>query len=1053
MGSKFSTSANIIRDEHKSLEYLVTPNSAHVATEICDSYRKGIHSFTLIGSYGTGKSSFLLAFHESLERAKPFNINLGIKTKNVQTLRVVGQYQSLIKYFRELFNIEDDFDGNQKILNHLYELSGECDLLVIYLDEFGKFLEYASSHEPDKELYFLQQLAELVNGHEREILLISTLHQNFEAYGANMAQDSQKKEWRKVKGRFKELTFNEPVEQLLLLAAEKLGGERKASAPMAGLAKAKHLLGIKGVNLESVEQKLAPLDIISATVLTKALQHYGQNERSLFTFLESDIGQDEWVSVPKVYDYLLNSFYSFLHSSYNPHYRHWQAMQAGVERIEALDLEDTELSLAIYKTVGLLHLFGNKGAQVDTETLEAYFEQVAEKGKVTHALDELKSRKLILFAKYKESFKIIEGTDVDFDHELNRAEEDLDRSFNIPSILQEHFEFPFLQAKEVSYRTGTPRLFEFEISTEVLSKLNPVGATDGYVNLVFNPELSLKEVKEQSTMIENAVVVGYFTNSQQIEDRIFEILKTKKVMADNAEDLVAKQEFQKIIASNERLLSHEVMGSLYSDKVRWFFKGTERKDIRGPKSLNKFLSDVCFDRYSATPIFKNELLNKHKISSSIHTARKNYFLHLSDHWNEPGLGFESDRFPPEKTIYQTLLEANGMCKEIDGRWDLGEPIKLNGFDKVWEACGHFLKAAQHEKKNISELWTILSSQPFKLKLGLIDFWVPTFLFTNRGDFALYEGEKFIPVLNDSVMYLMTRQPHKYQVKSFEISDLRVRVFNKYREVLDQESQGKIRGDKLVESLKPFLVFYKSLNSYAQNTKRLSEEALALRSAITSAKDLEETFFSAIPKAMKWDMELTASTDAKLSEFAVRLNEAIQELKHAFPELLNRFESFLCNEILDKKIEFEGYKTTLAERYSNIKEHKLLPKQKTFVARLNSPLSDRDSWLASIAQALLGKSIDQITDQEEELLKDRLRHMILELDNLLELHAISVDEGDQVFKLDLTNTDGLRSLNVRISKAKQKEVGQVFKQVSKLLSKHKNVSLAVLSKLIEKELEQ
>jgi len=1053
MANRFNTSTNIIRDEKRKLDYVVTPNAEHVAQEIGKAYRNGIHSFTLIGSYGTGKSSFLLAFLESLTKGAPLKVDLGFSPKKVDTLRLVGQYQSVIRHFHEQFDIDEDFAGNQKIFDHLFELTRNCDLLVIYLDEFGKFLEYASKNDPDKELYFLQQLAEFANDHEREILLISTLHQSFEAYASNLVQESQKREWKKVKGRYKELTFNEPVEQLLYLAAEKLAGNGVQSPRLAKMAKEKHLLGMSPSMLESIDSKLAPLDVIAAGVLTRALQAYGQNERSLFTFLESDLTDDQWFSLPRVYDYLFSSFYSYLETSHNKHFRQWRAIISGIDRIESSGMENTSLGLDIFKAVALLQLFGHKGAHVDEETIITYFSPIADKDGVKRTLETLKGRKLLTFAKYSNSFKIIEGTDIDFDFELNQAEGAVDRGFDLPSILAEHFNFSVIQAKEVSYLKGTPRLFTFHISTDVASNLSPLGAIDGYINLVFNDKLSFKSIKEKSSTSEKAVLVAYYTNSKEIEDRVYEILKTKKVLSDVDKDPVAKQEFLNILSSHERLLTHEVIGSLYTEKVRWFFRGEERRGIGGQKQLNRLLSNVSNSCYPDTPVFKNELLNKHKISASIHTARKNYFLHLASRWNEPDLGFEADRFPPEKTIYQTLMQVNGMHRKVNGAWDLVSPNRNNGFDKVWDACKSFLDGARSERTPITKLWELLEGRPFKLKLGLIDFWVPTFLFMNRGDFALYDEDRFIPELNDSVMYLITRQPQKYWVKSFELSDLRLRVFNKYREVLAQDSQDKISGGNLIESLKPFLVFYKSLNSYAQQTERLSEEAQALRAAILSARDLEETFFDAIPKALKLDANLTESSEKQLSEFAHALNEAIQELKLAYAELLNRFEGFICDEVLGKRVAFEQYKKALSSRYSKVKEHRLLPKQKVFVARLGSPLDDRDSWLASIAQALLGKPLDQIKDHEEDVLKDRLAHMVRELDNLQELHGLNVEEGEQVFKLDVTTEEGLKSQQVRISKGKRKEVDSVSDEVAKLLSKHKGISLAVLSKLIEKELKK
>jgi hypothetical protein len=1049
MAGKFSPSVNIIRDSGRRLDYVITPNAEHIAREMGRDYRNGFRSFTVIGSYGTGKSSFLMALERSIKGESLLGIDLGFRPKKVESLRIVGQYQSLIAHFHELFDIHDDFEGNQKIFDHLYQLAKGSDLLVVYLDEFGKFLEYGSKHGADKELYFLQQLAEFVNDHDKEILLVSTLHQNFEAYSTNMAEESQKREWRKVKGRFKELTFNEPVEQLLFLAAQKLEGKGKGHSRLA-LAKAKKLLPFASDAVDAFDTRLAPLDIISAAVLTKALQVYGQNERSLFTFLESDLRDDEWVDVSKVYDYLFGSFYSQLNSGHNQHYRHWQGMQSGVERIELGDFDQWEVALAVFKSIGLLQLFASKAASLDSEMLCTYFDGRYVKKDVEGALKELAKRKLIVFARYNNSYKLIEGTDVDFDQELIRAGEAVDRGFNVTSLLTEHFDFPVLMAKEVSYRKGTPRLFRFEISEEPQLKLQPTGEIDGYINLVFNDRLQPSEVQKLSKRNDGMVLYGFFTNSKSIQDHLFEILKTKKVLADNEEDFVAKQEFEKIQESHKRLLNHEVQGSLFSERVRWFCDG-EEVQIGDHKALNAQLSNICNSVYSLTPRLDNELMNKHKISSSIHTARKLFLEQLVDHWEEEELGFEKDKFPPERSIYRSLLLNNGMHRFENGAWDLVEPNSKHGFQEVWQVSWDFLEESRREPRSLNILMDTLRSAPFKLKQGLIDFWVPTFLFINRGDFALFEQGRFTPHLTAATLNLVTKNPKDFQVKAFEITGFRLQVFNKYREFLQQKEQTKLSQAGFIESVRPFLIFYRDLNDYAKRTNQISQEAIALRSAIMNAQDPEQTFFEAFPKAL--GIEITDTSDAKLSEFAVKLNEAVEELKAAYAELLNRLEGFICQELLGKRMEFEGYRKALSKRVADIQEHRLLPKQKSFIARVKSPIDDRDSWLASIAQAVLGKPLTQIEDSEELVLFDRLRRTIEELDNLQVLHKMKAEEGEQVYKLDITTSDGVRTQNVRIPKAKAAEVEKVTNEVEQLLQKNNSLTLAVLSRLLQKALDK
>ena len=82
-------------------------------------------------------------------------------------------------------------------------------------------MEYAAKESPEEELYFIQQLAEFANSPELPVLFISTLHQPFEEYALALTK-TQKKEWDKVKGRLVEISFNEPVEQLLFLASERI---------------------------------------------------------------------------------------------------------------------------------------------------------------------------------------------------------------------------------------------------------------------------------------------------------------------------------------------------------------------------------------------------------------------------------------------------------------------------------------------------------------------------------------------------------------------------------------------------------------------------------------------------------------------------------------------------------------------------------------------------------------------------------------------------------------------------------------------------------------
>lgn len=1053
MEVKYTPSVNIIRDSEKSAHgYIPTNNSKRIVGEIEKGFQVGIRAFTLIGSYGTGKSSFLIALKNSIQNKGPFDVEFK-NSKKVKFIEMVGQYQSITKYFEEYFDIKDDYEGSQKVLDQIFIESKKNDLNVIFIDEFGKFLEYASKHNPEKELYFLQNLAELVSNPKANTILLTTLHQNFETYGLKLTEKNQKTEWRKVKGRFKELTFNEPVEQLIEIAADFIDNSNKSIGSLIPLLKSKKLFAGNFSNFEALENRLFPLDLISASALTYAIQKYGQNERSLFSFLEEDLEKGKWFSLVDVYNYIYNSYYSHITSGYNPHYKNWQAIYNALERIDSIEFSDRSACKAVIKSIGLLQIFSSKGSKIDSDFIINYLSfGDYDKKEVKIALEELERKKITRFAKYDGSYKLLEGTDVDFDFELNKAEDSLDKNFQLLELLKEHFKFPVIEAKKVTYQRGTPRFFSFILGEKPEVIKNPLGQIDGFINLIFNEKLPIQDVIEASAQNEKSYIYGYFSNTQQIRQRVFEILKTKKVLVEHRDDFVAKSEFENILTSHERLLTHEVIDSMYSGKVKWFFRGKELISIRDQKALNAELSKICELDYPQTPVFHNELLNKHKISTSIHTARKNLFNSLSENWNLENLGFLKDKYPPEKTIYLSLLQANGMHQKTKQGWDFDKPNKTNGFDLVYDVCEQFLLSARDKKKPIKELWDILETKPFKLKQGLIDFWVPVYLFIKRGDFALYEDDKFIPELNDSVLYLIARQPQKYTLKAFEISGLRLQVFNKYRSFLDQQKADKLGHIEFIESVKPFLVFYRSLNEYAKQTARLSEKAIRLRKAIESAQDPEVVFFESIPNALKVDLSEVNSSEKQLASFAKNLHDTIDELKNAYNNLLSRFEAFICDEVFSEKLSFEEYKNRLANRYSNIKSHQLLPKQKVLIDRLNSPINDRDSWLASIGQAILNKPLYKIEDKDEFILTDGLLSTIQALDNLLEVQSLKLKPSQVAFKIDVTGSTSSNSQNLIIEKKKIEEFQKKSKNLTNLLGNSKKQRVEFLSFLLKNELE-
>ncbi len=431
MQTKYTTSTNILRDSQRNLNYISTPNSERAVSQIINDFKSGLRSFNIIGSYGTGKSSFLWAFSQSLLcRKKIFDIDLLRPTK-ADVINIIGEYRSIISSFVEHFDVKSKRDINEnifsEIFNKYHELGKKNPLLVLIIDEFGKFLEYAAQHEPERELYFIQQLAEFVNNPDHNIVLITTVHQNFDAYSFALS-NSQKQEWTKVKGRFREITFNEPVEQLLFLASEHLKVKYRDKLIEAQIKNSVKLIRsskaykVNPGQVSEIAIKLFPLDLFAANILTILLQKYGQNERSLFSFLEStdhtglnsyDKRSNPFYNIANVYDYFIFNFYHQINSRYNPDFSAWAAIKNTLEVVDKLPSVDILTFHKIIKSIGLLTITASAGSDIGRQFMESYAETCLGISNGKQILNTLEQNKVIQFRSHLNRYVLTEGTDLD----------------------------------------------------------------------------------------------------------------------------------------------------------------------------------------------------------------------------------------------------------------------------------------------------------------------------------------------------------------------------------------------------------------------------------------------------------------------------------------------------------------------------------------------------------------------------------------------------------------------------------------------------------------
>jgi hypothetical protein len=1066
----FNISTNILRDQNKEISYIVTPNTTQIFKTVFDNQNSSNKSFTLIGNYGTGKSTFLWALEKNLKKERIyFSTEINHKYNSFDFLKLVGDSTSLTFAFQKKLNLDTSASAKE-IIDELekqrIKSEKKNNAFVILIDEFGKFLEYINKNKNFSDLYLLQLIAEWTNDSDKSSYFILTLHQNFISYSSTL-DVNERQEWEKIKGRFIELQFNEPVEQLLFFASEKLKDftidkdNKSDFRVLNNVISDSNLVG--SASDSKIVDALYPLDWLSSNILVNALQRYGQNERSLFTFLNEQnsfsikqkFSENKFYNVTCVFDYLINSLTSDIHNYNNPHRPQWFSTFRALERSELYFEMDYPIAVEIIKTTCLVNIFGKSGGLFDKEFISQYLIKTTTFTEIDikTAVEKLEKVGIIRFYKHSNKFNFLEGTDIDIEQELAIVSKEISPNFSIANELDQLIDFPIECAKRYSFETGTTRFYKYRILSDLEDVKIAESTFDGYINLIFTNKVSVKELKSIS-LDSGANLFVYYKNSQEIYNEIFTINKYKFLIDKFIEDVNALNLLRDELRHHIEVLEKLVLENLFTNKIEnlWFDNG-EQIEIVSKRQLNEILSSICYRVFNKTPYFRNELANKEFLSAQINTARKSLFNHLLNYENDEFVGFSKDKFPPEKSIFISLLKETGIHRIENGKYQFLPPLDST-FTELWNVCEQFIVSANSSKRNLGELYDQLSISPFKLKKGFVDFWIPLFLIIKKEDYALFhEVNGFVPYITDDILALIHKSPTNYSVKSYNVSGLNINLLEGYKELVNVESESIGLKSTFLTIFGNFLRFYKGLNEYTLNTKKISEKAIRLRDSIKTAKDPEDALFNQFPSVLGYNANTIKSDEDTLQSFTLHIQDAIREIRSAYSSLIDRIEEQIIKSFNCNSVHFQEYKLEITQQLNSIQTSLLANDQRVYCKRLISPLDDRTSWIKSVADIALGKSIDEMIDEEELILNANLKHLSLSLLKACDIHQFNnLESNKRMLTFELFDASGLsKKDNVILNLNEDKEYISTKQTLNNTLSQFdKERRKQLLIELLEEE---
>lgn len=895
---------------------------------------------TLVGPYGAGKSAFavflanLLGASDSSARAllrlhdgdlaarfgdeRPFLIVKIVGARVSLASAMLGALQDALE--REVpaihAQIAAPFSETAQSPRAIADAFGEASRLLcqngwggilVIIDELGKFLEFAATHPRQSDVFVLQELAEgAARSGEHPLLVLGMLHQNPQSYAQRLSR-AQQAEWTKVAQRFRQVTlFPSDIERMDMVGrALQQSDELHLNGAFEPTIEACAPFAPTGLDARfgTLARAAFPLHPLALLALPPLFARAGQSHRSLFNFV---CGEERAALAPFLREqpfeadrptlFTLDRLFDYarevLGSSWSEGQgRSWMEAVESVERIGAREPAPSPLMLSIVKAIGLLSWLRAERLPASREVLRAAFE-----GDLEVALGELEAAKLIIWSRARNRYRLWEGGDIDIEAEIALAGRTLSGDVTIRAMTDDNLcPLPRLNARRHSFQTGTIR------SISVLTVRPRDAATSAeQMNGELAVLLILAENEAERSEAEALIaswktpnlLFGLALESETLREAAAHVAACE-VVAQSAGELegdraarrelgLRRNEAQTLFTAEAGRLFHPILGhlppeDLAAQTLNWWHMG-EPITLDSPRALSAWLSEMADLTFWATPILRNELLNRRALSSAGAGARRALLTAMLERPDQELLGFTG--FPPERSMYQCALEATQLHVESEAGWQFqappsDHPTRLR---PAWDAMAEIIFASPPREVAVEELAELLHRPPFGVSAGAFPVLLAAFMRVHEDEITLYEGGAFKPEIGAADWEMLTRRPDKFAVAGCRVMGARRAVVERLGTSLGETAD-------VVPIVRRILKITRALPEFAWKTRALASEVLNLRVAIERARSPENFLFEEVPVALRLLPLGEIEDEMEVETFFAALNAALSQWNAAMPQAI------------------------------------------------------------------------------------------------------------------------------------------------------------------------
>jgi hypothetical protein len=1099
--SRFSSSINLERDTHQgSLSgYVPTGRALDVVRRLAHGIADSSlgRSISITGPHGGGKSSLAVFINalvspvtspenkEAIALLKEFDLDLAkywidsvkvlggnvgfykaVSTANrepilvslVRALQraVEGKDSASLEITKEILglDLENEIDPHS-ILNLVKELA-KVKPVIFVIDEFGKNLEAYVDSPATGDPYILQALSELGQGKDALPIFIITLqHLSFDEYvqGTTIAQ---RREWAKIQGRFQDIPFIESALQSRRLIASVF--EQKDPTIKTRYTKwleyHKDILvdcGLGDIAKSPDTISAYPLNPLTLSVLPPLCSRYGQNERTLFSFLASrekssvasfmvekdfsKTGDLAFVGIDRVYDYFLESASTLLSTSTTA--SRWLEIETRIRDAQGLSSDE----LRVLKSIGILNLISNGGSLrasksvvklsiADSTTVPMQLEKKASK-----ILANLEEKGLVVYRAFADEFRIWQGSDFDLRTAVEIARKSISQT-PLHQLLNKVADLGPVVAARVSQDRGVLRVF-----TQVFADLNSnsldLHAIDNHLDgVVVYSTSAISDLKKiQITGFEKPVVVLVPQDLVLLQDIAIEVSAIHQVLNQKQElglDWVARKELiERYVVVKQKL--QEVTSTTWLTTSTWFVVNPKLQKLESSKGLSSALSFVTDMVYSNTPKVSNEMIARRELTGQGAKARREILEAIRLSPKKEAFGISG--YGPDRAIYEAVFRSTGMHKPgKPGEWELTRPSDA-AWGEIWDVLNSRIDDANKGRLSIKQLHDDLIKAPYGLKEGILPLLSFAVIASHKNDLAVYEHGTLILDLDDGALERLTKNPanftlRNYAAKSKSRSLYLDEIMNAFK-ITNVDTE-----DTFLQIVKALYREMYALNPYAKSTKSsISKEAAALRAAFLTASEPDRLLFEQVPEIVGYSpiFPETKLTESVASSLAISIASVFRELKTAYSNLLEEVKKSIA-EATSSSTDLVVMRKQLQGQAVNLQGRILDKSLQSFVAAIQREELSNQEWLENLAMvALDGLPARSWSDEDMNRFTMRIYEIGGALKRLQALLYDYLSKDETPFgaiRITITHQDGWEVVDlVSITEGEKEKINKLMESVT------------------------